>query len=138
MPTKFSTALPAMATITRPAKTSLIPAACIAGSKAATNHSDTKAAPRPATASMPMAIASGHPPCAVAALAAVLDAADHECQPEHQQGAGENRADDGGLHHVVKACLECEQDDEQLGQVPQRRLQDASGVGPEPVSERLH
>ena len=72
------------------------------------------------------------------ALATVLDTADHERQPEHQQGVGENRADDGGLHHVVKARPECEHDDEQFGQVPQRRLQYPSGVGPEPVSERLH
>ena len=68
------------------------------------------------------------------ALAAVLDTADHECQPEHQQGVGEDRADDGGLHHAVKTRPECEHDDEQLGQVAQRRLQYPRGVGPDPVS----
>src|SRR5690606_1396232 len=44
MPTTFSTALPAIATITSPANASEMRSACIAGSSACTNHSDTKAA----------------------------------------------------------------------------------------------
>ena len=42
----------------------------MAGSSAATNHLETNAAPMPAAASMPIAIASGHSPYAAAALAA--------------------------------------------------------------------
>ena len=45
MPTTFSTALPAMATTTSPAKASLMCSTPSAGVRAATNQSDTKAAP---------------------------------------------------------------------------------------------
>src|SRR5579875_546431 len=44
MPTKFSTALPAMATITSPAKAWLMPRVWMAGRRAWTNQSDTAAA----------------------------------------------------------------------------------------------
>src|SRR5919205_1137160 len=50
-PTTFSTALPAIATITSPANACEMPSDSIAGSSAATNQSDAKAAPAPATAS---------------------------------------------------------------------------------------
>lgn len=44
MPTTFSMAFPAIATITSPAKVSLIPRLCMAGSSASTNQSETNAA----------------------------------------------------------------------------------------------
>ena len=59
MPTACSTALPAIATTTRPAKAWLMPSASIAGSSAATNHSETKAAATPAATSTATARRSG-------------------------------------------------------------------------------
>ncbi|MCU1673366.1 MAG: hypothetical protein JWN77_1479 [Frankiales bacterium] len=59
MPTTFSTALDAMATMTRPANASEMCSVSIAGVSATTNQSETNAAPTPATASMPMASPSG-------------------------------------------------------------------------------
>src|SRR5665647_3289702 len=50
MPTTFSTALPAIATITRPANVGEMCTASMAGVSAATNHSDTNAALTPAAA----------------------------------------------------------------------------------------
>jgi hypothetical protein len=47
IPTTFSTALPAIATMTRPAKAWLMPSIFIAGSRASTNQSDTRAAAIP-------------------------------------------------------------------------------------------
>src|SRR5262245_31950429 len=58
-PTTFSTALPAMATITRPANASEIPSWSIDGSSAETNQSDTNAAATPETARIVMASQSG-------------------------------------------------------------------------------
>ena len=58
-PTTFSTALPAMATITRPANACEMCSESIAGSNAATNQSDTNAADPPAMASMPIARPTG-------------------------------------------------------------------------------
>src|SRR3954468_24142307 len=52
MPTTFSTALPAIATITSPANAFEMPSASTAGSTAPTNQSDTNAAPTPATTSV--------------------------------------------------------------------------------------
>src|SRR3954453_18081757 len=46
----FSTALPAMATITSPAKAREIPSDSMAGERAEMNQSETKAAPTPAAA----------------------------------------------------------------------------------------
>src|SRR5690348_492749 len=59
MPTTFSTALPAIATITRPANASEIFKACIAGSSACTNHSDTNAAATADAASRASASGNG-------------------------------------------------------------------------------
>ena len=50
-PTTFSTALPAIATITRPAKASLMCRVSIAGVRASTNQSEVNAAAAPLTAS---------------------------------------------------------------------------------------
>jgi hypothetical protein len=50
----FSTALPAMAAMTRPAKARLIPSWSTVGASAVTNQSDTKAAPTPPAASSAM------------------------------------------------------------------------------------
>ena len=58
-PVKFSTAFPAMATITSPANAFEIPRVRIAGSRAWMNQSDTKAEPVPAAASTPSPIGSG-------------------------------------------------------------------------------
>src|SRR5665647_930128 len=69
MPTTFSTALPAIATITRPANVGEMCTASMAGVSAATNHSDTNAALTPAAASSPMASARGH--CSTFAACAV-------------------------------------------------------------------
>src|SRR3954464_12767166 len=52
MPTTFSTALPAMATMTSPVNASESPSAAIVGVRTPTNHSETKAAPTPAAASV--------------------------------------------------------------------------------------
>ena len=50
MPVVFSTALPAIATITSPAKACGIPSLSIDGVSAVTNQSETNAAPTPAIA----------------------------------------------------------------------------------------
>jgi hypothetical protein len=50
MPTTFSTALPAIATMTSPVNAFEIPSFATAGSMTATNQSDTNAAARPASA----------------------------------------------------------------------------------------
>ena len=60
MPTTFSIALPAMATTTRPAKASEMCSADMAGSRATTNQSETKAASAAARASRPTASQTGH------------------------------------------------------------------------------
>jgi hypothetical protein len=69
MPTVFSTAFPANATITKPANILLIPSVTIAGDSADTNQSDTKAEPTPATSSMSAAgtseVAAGRSSAAV-------------------------------------------------------------------------
>ena len=61
MPTACSTALPAIATMTRPAKAWLMPSASIAGSSASTNHSETSAAATPHPTSTPTACPSVQP-----------------------------------------------------------------------------
>ena len=60
MPTTFSMALPAIATMTRPANAWDTPSAWIAGSSADTNQSDTSAAATLAPVSMVTASHSGH------------------------------------------------------------------------------
>ena len=59
MPVTFSTALPAIATMTSPAKAFERWRVLIAGSSAAMNQSDTNAEATPATASIPTPAASG-------------------------------------------------------------------------------
>jgi hypothetical protein len=55
----FSTALPAIATITSPVNAFEIPSASTAGSMASTNHSETSAAMTPETARSPIARPNG-------------------------------------------------------------------------------
>ena len=55
MPTTFSTALPAIPTMTRPVNALEMPIASTAGSSAATNQSETSAAATPPAASSPIA-----------------------------------------------------------------------------------
>ena len=59
MPTTFSTALPAIPTITMPVNAREIPSVSIAGPSASTNQSETNAAPTPAAASSPTATRNG-------------------------------------------------------------------------------
>ena len=59
-PTMFSTAFPAIATTTKPAKASEICRAAMAGSRAWTNQSETSAANPAAAISIAIASASGH------------------------------------------------------------------------------
>ena len=70
MPATFSTALPAIATTTMPAKACEMCSISIAGSSALTNHSDTSAAPSDATTSTVMASHSGQAPCVDGAFSA--------------------------------------------------------------------
>src|SRR5882757_2639482 len=60
MPTTFSMALPAIATMTRPANAWDTPSASIAGSREDTNQSETSAAATLAPVSMVTASHSGH------------------------------------------------------------------------------
>jgi hypothetical protein len=60
MPTTFSTALEAMATMTRPANAWEMCITSMAGLSATTNQSETNAAPTPATASIPRESPSDH------------------------------------------------------------------------------
>ena len=66
-PTTFSTALPAIATTTRPANAWLMPSASVAGLSAETNQSLTNAAARPAPPSTTTVVVSdqrgGEPAC---------------------------------------------------------------------------
>ena len=55
----FSTALPAIAAMTRPAKARLMPSWSTVGASAVTNQSDTNAAPTPPSASSTMPTRSG-------------------------------------------------------------------------------
>ena len=86
MPTACSTALPAMATMTRPAKTWLMPRTSIAGSSASTNHSETKAAPSPAPQRTTMAVVSGQASSRLWASAGMV-----------RSPCGEHRADRDGV-----------------------------------------
>ena len=56
--------------------------------------------------------------------------ADHDHEAEHEQRVGEDRADDRRLRDDELALLQREDDDEQLGQVAERRLQHAGDAGP--------
>src|SRR5487761_1588155 len=68
MPTAFSTAFDAMATTTKPVKTLDKPNEWVAGVRAPTNHSDTKAEARPEAASTITATFIGHRPVPPSAL----------------------------------------------------------------------
>ena len=70
-------------------------------------------------------------------LGAVLEPADDEAEPEHQKEVREDRTDQRRLDDGDQSRLEGEQRNEQLRQVPQRRLQDAGRARTEPVSELL-
>ena len=207
MPTTFSTALPAIATMTRPTNSSDRPSVAIAGRSASTNQSDTRAAPTPAASEhaegeperpdvelLDRALDRARPGTAadgerhrrrehdeqddrdedadllgvagvgraghrgqgrhgergdreheehghradgrgVEPLRPVAQAAEEEGQPEHEQGVGEDRADERGLDDDDEAGLEAEDRDEQLGQVAERRLEDARRARAEPVAE---
>ena len=69
------------------------------------------------------------------ALDAVPPAAEEERQPEDEQAVGQDRPDQRGLDDDDQAGLEREDRDEQLGQVAQRRLEDAGLARPEPMAE---
>ena len=58
-------------------------------------------------------------------------------QPEHEERVRQQRADDGRLRDHELARGNREQDDEELRQVPERRLQDARHSRAEPLSDRL-
>src|SRR2546423_812439 len=94
MPVAFSTALPAMATMTRPAKAGEMDSSLMAR-------------------------------------------ADDDDEPEHEQRVGEDGADDGALRDDELALLKREDDDEQLGEVAERRLQHAGDAGAESLAELL-
>src|SRR5919198_1451074 len=103
MPTTFSTALPAIATITSPVNACERPSVVIAGSNAETNQSETKAAPRPATTRTSAASQVGQRGnhtrrLGGKALCAVPQPANQKRQTEHQQAVRENGADERGLH----------------------------------------
>src|SRR2546421_3021367 len=78
MPTTFSTALPAIATITRPANTWLMPNALTAGASASTNQFDVTAAATPDRASSATASQSGQRGVAVTVSAAAPSPGDSE------------------------------------------------------------
>ena len=67
----------------------------------------------------------------VLALAAACE--DHEAQ--HEQGVREDRADDRRLRDHDLAGLEREDDDEELGQVAEGRLEQARHRRPEPLAD---
>ena len=72
------------------------------------------------------------------ALPAVFDSADDEGQAEDQQHIRQDRPHEGGFHHTEKPGLEREENDEQLRQISQRRLQYPRGTGSEAVAECFH
>ena len=63
--------------------------------------------------------------------------ADDERDPEHEHAVREDRADERGLDDVDEPLVEREQGDEELGQVAERRLDDARAAGAEPGAELL-
>ena len=68
-------------------------------------------------------------------VARIVPGDDH--QPEHEQRVGEDRADQRGLRDDELAGAEREEDDEELGQVAERRLQEAGDRRPEPQPDLL-
>ena len=63
--------------------------------------------------------------------------ADDDHEPEHEHRVGEDRADDRGLRDDELSFLQGEDDDEQLRQVAERRLQHARDAGAEALAELL-
>ncbi len=58
-------------------------------------------------------------------------------EPEHEQRVREDRADDRGLRDHDLARREREDDDEELGQVTERRLEDPGHRRTEPLPDLL-
>ena len=209
IPTTFSTALPAIATMTSPTNSSDRPSVAIAGRSASTNQSETRAAPsargeqdaerepqRPDIELLDRRLDRARSRAAtdrerhrgrehdeqddrdedadllgvagvrrtrhrrqgrhrergdrehqqhrhradrlsVEPLRAVAQAAEEEGEPEHEQRVGEDRADERRLHHDDEPRLQAEDRDEELGQVAQRRLEDAGRARAEAVAELI-
>ena len=68
-------------------------------------------------------------------LGAVLESANEERRSEDEQQIGENRADERGLDDVDQSGAQRKDGDEQLGQVAERRLQDAGGARAKAISQ---
>ena len=207
MPTECSTALPAMATMTRPVKPCERPSAVVAGLRAPVNQSETRAAATPEAPSRARVVQSGQAgsassslllrgdPLAVAQRRGdagrehrqqddradrrqdrlvlrrgrvqdggergqgqrgdreheerrdhprrlgpegerpAAEAADQERQAQHQEAVGEDRADQRVADERVEALAQGEDRDQQLGQVAERRLDDAAGPGADVPAE---
>ena len=73
----------------------------------------------------------------VESLRPVSDAADEKREAEHEHAVRDDRADERRLHDADQAVAQREQRDEQLGQVPERRLDDAGDRRAEPAAELL-
>ena len=70
-------------------------------------------------------------------LAAVFEPTDEKSESRDKQDVGQNRADDCGLHYVIKPRFQGEEDDEDFGQVGQERLQHTGGAGAESIAQGL-
>src|SRR5205085_6463443 len=70
-------------------------------------------------------------------LDAVSEPSGEKGKPEHQQAVGEDRTDQRRFDDTDKPLVECEQRNEQLGQVAERRLNRARASRAEPPSELL-
>src|SRR5258705_7821587 len=68
-------------------------------------------------------------------LRPVTRPADEKRQAEDQEGVGEDRADEGRLNDDHETRPQGEDRDEQLGQVAERRLEDAGRRRPESLAE---
>ena len=62
---------------------------------------------------------------------AVLDAADEDRHAEHEQRVREDRSDERGLNDLDEPGAQAERADEQLGQIAERRLENAGRAGVE-------
>jgi hypothetical protein len=65
-------------------------------------------------------------------LRAVPEAAEQEGEPQHQEGVGQDRADECRAHNVEQARAQGEDADEELGQVAEGGLEGARRPGPQP------
>ena len=123
----FSTALPAIPTITIPVNAFEMPSASTAGSSAFTNQSDTNAAPTPATArtTSPVANENGTS-CALlerglAAIAPQIAPEPDAVDGEQKDGADGRDRDRMLARTVADGVGEPEQDDDEDGEQEQRR-----------------